>query len=191
MAQFDVIYADPAWSYEVWSKKGAGRTAAHHYQTTALDTMSELPVEKLAKPDCALFMWATYPNLPEALILGRNWGFTYKTVAFTWVKQNRKAATFFMGLGYWTRANPELCLLFTRGKPKRVSKSVRNLVVSHIRRHSEKPEEVRNRITMLMGDGLDCIELFARRKIDGWTTLGNEIDGKDLAVSIRETIDAI
>jgi site-specific DNA-methyltransferase (adenine-specific) len=94
-------------------------------------------------------------------------------VAFTWIKENQSDG-YFTGMGYWTRANPEMCLLATRGKPKRISKSVKQLVVDVRREHSRKPDCVRNRIVELCGD-LPRIELFARQKVDGWDNWGNEI----------------
>lgn len=142
--------------------------------------ISDLPVADIAAPDCALFLWATDPLLPEALDLIQNWGFTYKTVAFVWAKLNKNAAPtfwtesdFFTGMGYWSRANSELCLLATKGKPKRKSASVRRLVIAPRREHSRKPDTVPQRIVNLMGD-VPRIELFARTSRPGWSTWGDE-----------------
>jgi N6-adenosine-specific RNA methylase IME4 len=126
----------------------------------------------MAATDCALFLWATDPLLPKALQLIEKWGFEYKTVGFYWVKQNEASAGFFTGLGYWTRANPEQCLLATRGKPARKAKDVRRLVVDRRREHSRKPDEVRERIERLV-DG-PYLELFARETKRGWDCWGNE-----------------
>lgn len=90
----------------------------------SIDELCALPVETLAEKDCLLFLWATFPQLPEALRLIKAWGFSFKTVAFVWLKLNRKSPTWFYGLGYWTRGNAEICLLAKRGHPKRYSKSV-------------------------------------------------------------------
>jgi N6-adenosine-specific RNA methylase IME4 len=90
-------------------------------------------------------------------------------------------------LGFWTRSNSELCLLATKGKPKRISKSVHSVVDTPIEKHSKKPDVVRERIVELCGD-VDRIELFAREKTDGWDCLGNEIDGKDIRDSLQELI---
>ena len=102
------------------------------------------------------------------------WGFTYKSIAFQWVKQNRSGNGYFFGLGRWTRGNTEPCLLAVKGKPKRISASVGQLVFSPLRRHSQKPDEVRDRIVELMGD-LPRIELFARETAPGWDSWGNEV----------------
>ena len=134
-----------------------------------------LPVADIAAEDCALFLWATYPNLPEAFEVIKAWGFTYKTVAFTWVKRNRKSHGWFVGLGHWTRANAEICLLATKGKPQRISKSVRQIIDAPIEQHSKKPNETRTRIIELMGD-VPRVELFARERVEGWDAFGNEVD---------------
>lgn len=103
------------------------------------------------------------------------WGFEYKTVAFVWVKQNRKGGGIFTGMGHWTRSNAEICLLATRGKPIRFSKSVHQIIMSPVEQHSKKPDIVRHKIVELAGD-LPRIELFARQKTPGWDVWGNEVD---------------
>jgi len=173
--KYGIILSDPPWEYRVWSKKGHGRSAENHYPTMKLNDICALPVAEIAAKDSALFLWATYPNLQEAFQVIKAWGFTYKTVAFTWVKRNKKSPGWFVGCGYWTRANAELCLLATKGSPKRISKSVRQIIDTPISRHSEKPSETRERIVELMGD-LPRIELFAREKPDGWHVWGNEVE---------------
>jgi N6-adenosine-specific RNA methylase IME4 len=159
----------------MWGKKGAGSVAENHYPTMNIKEICKLPVANIAHKDAALFLWSTYPCLYEAFEIIKEWGFVYKTVAFTWVKTCRKSPGFFVSLGHWTRANAEICLLATRGNPKRISKSVRQLIVSPVRKHSQKPDEVRTRITCLMGD-LPRIELFARERTDGWAAWGNEVE---------------
>jgi N6-adenosine-specific RNA methylase IME4 len=139
------------------------------------EAIRALPVSMIAAPDCALLLWATYPMLPDALSVIEAWGFTYKTVGFTWVKTNRSGRGFHFGLGFWTRANPEICLLATRGRPRRVSRSVPNLLVSPLREHSRKPDEARDRIVALCGD-LPRAELFARQKVPGWSAWGDEVE---------------
>ena len=107
----------------------------------SIDELCALPVADLAAPDSALFLWATFPQLPEALRLIREWGFTYKSVAFVWLKKNRKADSWFYGLGFWTRANAEVCLLATRGHPKRQAANIHQFIISPIEAHSKKPDE--------------------------------------------------
>ena len=108
---------------------------------------------KLEDDDSVLFMWVTMPFLEEAFDVMRSWGFEYKTCAFTWIKQNKKADTLFWGMGNWTRANAELCLLGVRGKPKRMDAGVHSVIMSHIEEHSKKPAETRDRIVKLMAGG--------------------------------------
>ena len=133
-----------------------------------------LDVQNIADDDCILFLWATFPKLPEALETIKHWGFEYKTVGFTWVKKNKKADSWLWGMGYWTRANAEICIIATKGKPKRISAGVHQIVDDRIREHSRKPDTVRQRIVELVGD-LPRIELFARQKTDGWDVWGNEV----------------
>lgn len=173
--KYNIIYADPPWSYKVWNKKEGGRTAESHYQTMKIDEIKRLPVGGLAADDCVLFMWATYPCLNEALETIKAWGFKYKTVGFTWVKRNKKSDTWFWGLGHWTRANAEICIIATKGKPKRISKSVHSIIDAPVEEHSKKPDITRDRIVQLMGD-LPRIELFARAETPGWDVWGNEVN---------------
>ena len=144
------------------------------YRTMSIEEIADLPVKKLADENCALFLWVTFPLLKEIWKVIAAWGFTYKSVAFVWIKQNKKADSLFWGMGYWTRANAEICILATKGSPKRYSKRVHQVIVSHIEEHSKKPEEARRRIEQLMGD-VPRIELFARRETPGWDVWGNEV----------------
>lgn len=139
-----------------------------------IEELCALPVSEITEKDCVLFLWATFPQLKEALQLIKAWGFTYKTVAFVWLKTNKKALTWFYGLGFWTRGNAEICLLATKGHPKRQAKNVHQLIVSPIEAHSKKPEEARKKIVALMGD-IPRIELFARKESPGWDIWGNEV----------------
>ena len=156
------------------SKKGLGRSAESHYPTMELEDIRALPVGTLAADDCVLFLWTTIPLLHDCFSVMRAWGFSYKTVAFVWIKQNRKSDSLFWGMGHWTRANAEFCMLATKGRPKRRSAGVHQVILSHIEEHSKKPDEARRRIVELMGD-LPRIELFARQKADGWDVWGNEV----------------
>lgn len=180
-SHFQVIYADPPWLYRNWSRSGTsarpepvrrGRSVPYPCLTTA--DICALPVHDLCAPDCVLFLRATYPMVPDALAVVGAWGFRYKSVDCTWVKTNPSGTGFAYGLGHWTRANPEICLLATRGQPKRVSKAVPNLVTSPRREQSRKPDEVRERIVALCGE-VPWVELFARQKVPGWRAWGNQV----------------
>lgn len=169
--KFNILYADPPWKYERNKVQGA---AEHHYPTMSIEQLCALDVEKITDENCTLFLWSTFPFLPEALRLIKAWGFTYKTTAFVWLKQNRKNKDWFFGLGFWTRGNAEICLLATKGKPQRKSAKVSQLIISSIDKHSKKPDIVREKIVELMGD-LPRIELFARQTTPGWEVFGNEV----------------
>ena len=187
MKKYSVIYADPPWRYKMW--KGEGKIE-RHYPTMVLEDIQALPVGELADKDCVLFMWATLPMLQEALQVIKAWGFEYKTTAFVWVKLNRQSSGIFWGMGFWTRSNVEVCLLATRGHPKRRAKNIHQVIISHVEEHSKKPAEARRRIEALIGD-VPRIELFARRSAKGWDVWGNEVvcdiqmenGGSDPAVS--------
>ena len=174
MSPYSIIYADPPWNFKAWGAN-ENRSPKNHYVCMNIDDIYNLPVQSLAADNCVLFMWAVNPLLPEAFETIRRWGFTYKTVAFTWVKTTPKNKYHF-GLGYWTRANPEICLLATKGKISRVSAGVPNLQVHQVREHSRKPDEIRSEIVKLLGD-LPRIELFARQRVAGWDVFGNEVEG--------------
>ena len=183
--KYNVIYADPPWSYKDKALAG-NRGACCKYDVMDTVDISKLPIDYIAADDCVLFLWVTMPKLNECFDLIEAWGFQYKTCAFNWTKMNKVANTPFMGMGRWTRANNELCLLATKGKPKRISAGVKMLIEtledgevevlhSRIQGHSKKPDEVRDRIVELCGD-VPRVELFARNTTEGWDVFGNEVD---------------
>ena len=170
--KYNIIYADPPWHYE---KRNEGkRNVSTHYETMSFEDIYKLPVKNITAQDSILFLWVTYPKLLEGLKTIESWGFIYKTCGFSWIKMNKKSNTPFMGMGNWTRANNEICILATKGKPKRISASVRQVVHSKIEEHSKKPSCIRDGIVELVGD-LPRIELFARETAEGWDSWGNEL----------------
>lgn len=201
--KFGCILADPPWRFATFSPKGRGRcpdgiltpeqmrnlsrqnNPERHYATMSLDEIKDLPVDSVAAKDCLLMMWAVDPLLPEALEVGKAWGFKFKTVGFVWAKERRVTSNrakdmeashhkqFPMGTGYWTRANPELRLLFTKGKPKRLSASVRKLLIAPRREHSRKPDRQYEDIEQLVAG--PYLELFARTERDGWSSWGYQV----------------
>ena len=173
--RYDIIYADPAWHYNFKNRKGLSDEAkARLYETMSPASIRALPVGSISSDNSVLFLWTLDSEIPQALGVMEAWGFEYKTVAFTWVKTTVNGLYHFGG-GNWTRSNPESCLLGTMGHPHRVSASVRQLVVAPVQEHSRKPDEVRDRIVELMGN-LPRVELFARQKVDGWDSWGDEIE---------------
>ena len=166
--KYQIIYADPPWAWETYSAKGRKKTSDRHYPLMAIEDIKQLSVRDIIADNAILFLWTQDAHLKIALEVGEAWGFQYKTVAFVWDKQN-------FGMGYWTRKGAEICLLFTKGHPKRVSGGERQFISEKATLHSKKPDEVRNRIVRLMGD-LPRIELFARQKAEGWDCWGNEVE---------------
>jgi N6-adenosine-specific RNA methylase IME4 len=179
--KYKIIYADPPWEFVGWSKNKSGKKSpARHYKCQDLEWIKSLPISKIADKNCVLFLWVTYPTLQVSFEVIKSWGFKYATCGFTWIKST-KNGNWHYGLGYWTRANPELCLIATKGHPKRVDKSIPNLVISRVGEHSRKPAEVRYRILKLMGD-LPRIELFAREKYLGWDAWGDEVPKEEQTI---------
>jgi len=195
---FGCILADPPWRFTTFSAKGRGRcpdgpltrnqsrqnSPARHYDTMSLEDIKALPVQAAAARDCVLILWAVDPMIPEALEVGRAWGFKYKTTGIVWAKERRTTSRrgedltepdrkrFPMGTGYWFRANPEISLLFTRGSPKRLDAGICKLLIAPRREHSRKPDEQYERIERLVAG--PYLELFARTTRPGWTAWGNE-----------------
>lgn len=179
---FGVVLADPPWAFKAWSGAALPSRVADadaHYETQSMDWIASLPVEQLAADDCVLFLWICWPTLPEALDIIKAWGFQYKTCGFNWIKGS--SLPLFpddfkdkMGLGYWTRANSEVCLLATRGKPKRLDAGVRQVIQAPLREHSRKPDETHDRIQRLVAG--PYLELFGRQQREGWTVWGNQAD---------------
>lgn len=177
MTPYSIILADPPWQYKVWSKAGMGRSAEHHYPTMTKADIQRLDVASVAANDAVLFLWVTWPCLQEGIELISQWGFTYKTCGFLWAKRNKVARfSWFWGMGYWTRANTEPCLLATRGNPKRISKSVHQLIEAPFTRHSAKPLSTHQRIVELRGD-VPRLEMFCRDPQPGWDCFGNDVAG--------------
>lgn len=195
LGHFKAILADPPWRFKTWPGRKfsggnqvredgsaiAGGARGTPYETMSIDEIAALTVADLAADDCVLFMWATWPTLPDALRLIDAWGFAYKTCGFDWMKADDRQADMFtesvpvqVGMGYWTRANSEPCLLATRGKPKRINADVRQGIIEPRREHSRKPDCVHGRIERLV-EG-PYLELFARAPRAGWTVWGNETD---------------
>jgi N6-adenosine-specific RNA methylase IME4 len=190
--RYSVILADPPWRYDFAGGQGC---ADNHYSTLGLGDLKALPIGAFSASDSVLLMWATWPMLQEAIELGKAWGFSYKTCAFVWTKLNPNAANrwttaddpvnWFFGLGFWTRANTEFCLLFTKGNPHRKANDVRQMIIAPKQEHSRKPDEQYDKIERLV-DG-PYLELFARRKRPGWYAWGNEVDS-DVALSFEQVV---
>ena len=179
---FGAILADPPWKFETWGSQANATTDVNrHYSTMTIDEIAALPVSSLAADSSVLFLWICWPTMDRALEVISAWGFTYKTCAFSWIKANGSQLDMFsndvpvqIGTGYWTRSNSEVCLLATKGQPKRINSDVRQAIVAPRREHSRKPDGIHERIERLVAG--PYLELFARQKREGWTTWGNQTD---------------
>lgn len=194
---FKVILADPPWLFAHRSAKGESKAPQQHYPCMSIDDIAALPVDVLASDDCALFIWVTWPLMPEWLRVIRAWGFDYAGLAWEWIKFNAATGKYAFGPGYGTRKNLEPCLLCTRGNPSlrgalpddlfglgaapKGVHSVRDFIEAmpqealraRRREHSRKPDEQYTRIETLL-DG-PYVELFARQQRTGWSSWGNQL----------------
>jgi site-specific DNA-methyltransferase (adenine-specific) len=174
--KYGVIYADPPWSYSTWKDKKS-RTADSKYPTMTLEHIAGMApmINQLADDNCALFLWATNPLLPDAIATMAAWGFRYVSVGFYWVKTTKAGDKVRMGMGHYTRPGCELCLLGMRGKMPVSDKGVHQVLHAVQRKHSQKPDQIYNRISRLYPDA-PKIELFARQQVKGWDCWGNEVN---------------
>jgi N6-adenosine-specific RNA methylase IME4 len=174
--RFGVVYADPAWPWDGWNERGKIRSAPdNHYNTSTIEEIKRLPVAPLAAEDCALLLWCTWPHIARGnhVEVIRAWGFEPSTCAFCWVKQTIGGDGLRPGMGYWTLANSEACLLAIKGSPLRLATDVHQVVLAPRAEHSAKPDEVRTRIERLFSGAY--LELYGRKPVPGWTVWGNEI----------------
>ncbi|MEK6882371.1 MAG: MT-A70 family methyltransferase [Nanoarchaeota archaeon] len=186
--KYTIIYADPPWKY-VQDKKGKkfGGVTSSYYQTLNTEQICRYDIKNIVNNPCILFIWATFPNIKEALKVIECWGFHYKTVGFVWIKKNIISDSLFWGTGFYTRSNCEICLIGVtkNAKLKDLIKShaVHQIIHTKIEKHSKKPDEVRDKIIKLCGD-VSRIELFARKKIKGWDVWGDEVKS-DIKISLK------
>lgn len=168
---FDLIMADPPWSFATYSEAGRGKSADRHYRCASLDEIKALPVHECAAPDCLLWLWATSPMMPQALAVMCAWGFIFKTMGF-WSKRNPATGKLAFGTGYLLRCAGEPFLIGTRGAPK-TTRSVRSVIEGPRREHSRKPDEAYAAAEALM-PGARRLDLFSRQDRPGWASWGHE-----------------
>jgi N6-adenosine-specific RNA methylase IME4 len=167
------IMADPPIPFVAFSTKGEGRSPQAHYRCSQFDELAALPVAGIAANDAFLCLWLPLRSVELVAPLMAAWGFAFSGAAFVWAKQTKNGG-WFMGTGYGTRHNAEVCWLGRRGAPKRMSMGVRELIVAPRRQHSRKPDETYTRIEALCAG--PYIELWARQQWPGWTCIGDEAD---------------
>lgn len=171
---YQILYADPPWDYaghKQHDKKNDVKSAINHYSTMKLNDLKAIPIEEQCHKDALLFMWTSSPHLPQAIELMKAWGFEYKTIAFVWYKQKTNP-------GYYTMSECEICIIGKRGNipTPRGSRNEKQFLSQMRGKHSEKPNEIRDRIARMFPTQKK-LELFAREKIEGWDAFGNEVEG--------------
>lgn len=174
--KYKIIYADPPWK-ATESGSGVRGTSDLHKRykgVMPIEEICELPIKNITEDNCILFLWVTFPRLLEGIKTIEAWGFKYKSLGFNWIKKNKKSDSLFWGMGYYTRQNPEICLIGVKGKIPKQSNGVHCVIESPIEEHSKKPCVIREKIVEIAGD-LPRIELFARQYADGWDCWGNEV----------------
>jgi N6-adenosine-specific RNA methylase IME4 len=170
---YGAILADPPWRFLNRSSKGEAKNPVAHYPCVRTGDLAALPVVQLAAPDCALLMWATAPMLDQAIALMASWGFTFKS-AGAWAKQSSTGSAWAFGTGYCFRSAAEFYLLGAIGKPRVLSRSIRNLIVAPTREHSRKPDQLHDDVQRLYAG--PYAELFGRQRRPGWDVWGNDVD---------------
>jgi len=184
--KYQIILADPAWQYkskECLAKKSIldGKLNSP-YQTISIEDIKKLPVVMVSDDNCLLFLWVVSPMLDDCIDVLKSWGFKYSTIGFIWYKEKTNP-------GNYTMSECEICLIGKKGNipTPRGARNIRQFLSEKKTKHSAKPEEIRNRITQMFPTQ-NKIELFAREKVEGWTSIGYDIDGMDLSESIKSVI---
>lgn len=172
MKKYQIIYADPPWEYK---ESGSGsRVVKSHYPTMTIDDICKFPIKEISDNKCILFLWVTFPRLEQGLRVIKEWGFKYYGLGFDWVKTSKNGKLSW-GMGYYTRQNTEICLIgVKKDRIKPLVRNVLSVVHSQRKKHSKKPDEIRDYIVKICGD-LPRVELFAREKTKGWDVFGNEV----------------
>ncbi len=181
MKKYELIYADPPWSFSSSQRKrdAPWNTAVRYYDCMPVKAIMAIPVETITAKNAILGIWAPWTHTHEMLQVMDAWGFKFKTAGFVYVKLN-KDGTVFKGLGLYTRGGAEVCWLGVKGKGlTRIDKGVGQVVFAPRGKHSEKPSEIRTRFVRLYGD-VEKVEMFARKEVTGWDCWGKEVQGVDL-----------
>lgn len=178
---YDVILADPPTPFDLWSDKGAGKSASAQYDIMSWPDLAAMPVSRLARGDCLLFLWACWPTLAQSIKLMEDWGFRYVTGG-AWHKRTKTGKSAF-GTGYRLRSATEPFLIGTLGNPQTV-RNIRNVIETEdldvidamTRGHSRKPDEQYAICEQIMPHAIRFLELFARQRRPGWDAFGNQTD---------------
>ena len=185
---FDVIHADPPWHFKSNSKARPGKNPLRHYNCMDLADVEAMPIASIVKDNAVLFLWITGPMLAIGAHLGvmYAWGFKPSGMGFTWIKTKKlfrgdklSESDLHFGSGFTTRKNAEFCLIGKRGRSLRANAGVREVIISPVREHSRKPDEVFRRIEAYTEPGVNRLDLFGRESRPGWTVWGNQADKFD------------
>jgi N6-adenosine-specific RNA methylase IME4 len=172
LGQAGALLVDPPWFFTTYSDKGRKKSADRHYPCMAVEEIKSLPVATLCAADCALHLWTTQAFAQIAMGVMNAWGFTFSCMG-VWAKQSKTGSKWQFGTGHVLRSAAEFYLVGKRGHPRRISRSVRNLIVAPVREHSRKPDEIYDQIEALWPG--PYVELFARHQREGWFSWGNEL----------------
>lgn len=187
LKKYDIIYADPPWSYyndrdakpDCTVVSGVRRPP---YSVLSSKTLRSLDIQSISSDNCALFIWTTDYHLDKCIDVIRDWGFSYCSIAFAWQKFSKNGNPVCFTGAYTLKSGIENCLLARKGSLNGWIKDhkVRALIQSQRMEHSVKPDQARERIVQLLGNDRPKVELFARQKHEGWDSIGNEIDGENI-----------
>jgi len=173
---FDVIVIDCPWEYVTYSAKGLKKSPQAHYRCMTIEDIAGLPVRQLARPDCALFMWGTWPMLNRQMRILEGWGFVYKT-GFPWIKRTVRGKRAF-GPGHLVRECSEPIFVGAIGRAgldgRRERGLLETIVDGAMGAHSVKPVEFYDKVERLV-PGARKIDVFARAPRSGWTVWGDEV----------------
>lgn len=190
MKKYNIIYADPPWSFNSKAYQDSGRDMLSldetQYKTMTIDDIKDLPIKNIINDNAACFLWCVDSHLKEGIEILENWGFKYKTIAFNWIKYH-KSGEVCVNFAPWTLKSWEICLLGIKGKMGKLktTNNIRGLINATRTKHSAKPDEVRMNIVKLFGD-IPRIELFARQKTEGWDVWGNEVKSD---INLKEILE--
>ncbi len=186
-----VIVADPPWSFGD-KLPGKTRGADKQYKTLSLSDIQRFPLPDITD-DAILFLWRVSSQVEEAYAVIRAWGFVPKA-EIVWIKTTGTVSPegeeekLHFGMGHYTRASHETCVIATRGSFKVADRGIRSVFTAAVGKHSEKPQAFFDLVEKLCGakgtqngdaadDGGPFIELFARVPRPGWHTFGDELPG--------------
>jgi N6-adenosine-specific RNA methylase IME4 len=174
--RFGAILIDPPWRFvNRTGKVGPEHKRLHRYRTMGFDEIAALAVGEFTLPRSHLYLWSPNAILPEALMIMKAWGFTYKT-NIVWYKIRKDGGPDGRGVGFYFRNVTELLLFGVKGnlRTRQSGRTQVNLLMSQKREHSRKPHAVYDLIERCSPG--PYLELFARQRVEAWTQCGDELE---------------